>query len=135
MSDQENVTSANASDSCVTVEALKAEMHRFVAERDWQQFHSPKNLSMSIAIEAAELMEHFQWLNQDQSRQLDASATQQVGEELADVLCYALAMANQLDLDIATTIRSKMEKNRLKYPADQFRGRYGQKDLDRQREA
>ncbi len=135
MSDQGNGNTVDASDARVTVEELKIEMRQFVAERDWQQFHSPKNLSMSIAIEAAELMEHFQWLNQEQSRQLDENSTQQVGEELADVICYALAMANQLDLDIATTVRAKMEKNRLKYPADQFRGRYGQQDLDRQRKA
>lgn len=131
MSDQKNVNAVDASDASVTVEELKAEMLQFVSERDWQQFHSPKNLSMSVAIEAAELMEHFQWLTEEQSRQLDKSSIQLVGEELADVLCYALAMANQLDLDIATTVRAKMEKNRLKYPTDQFRGRYGQKDLDR----
>ena len=132
MSDHENVNSPVASDSNVSVEDLKEEMRQFVAERDWRQFHSPKNLSMSIAIEAAELMEHFQWLTQDQSRQLDDASTQQVGEELADVLCYALAMANELELDIAKTVREKMEKNRSKYPAEQFRGRYGQKDLERQ---
>ncbi|MDA8563614.1 nucleotide pyrophosphohydrolase [Mariniblastus sp.] len=107
-------------------------MRQFVSERDWQQFHSPKNLSMSIAIEAAELMEHFQWLTQVQSRELDNESIEMVGEELADVLCYALAMANELELDITTTIRAKMEKNRSKYPAQKFRGRYGQKDLDRQ---
>ena len=132
MSDHENVNSPVASDSNVSVEDLKEEMRQFVAERDWRQFHSPKNLSMSIAIEAAELMEHFQWLTQDQSRQLDDASTQQVGEELADVLCYALAMANELELDIATTVRAKMVKNRSKYPADKFQGLYGQKDLDRQ---
>ena len=135
VSDQEKLSAVDASDTVVTIENLKAEMLQFVAERDWQQFHSPKNLSMSIAIEAAELMEHFQWLDQDQSRQLDKSSTQHVGEELADVLCYALAMANELGLDIATTVRAKMEKNRSKYPADTFRGRYGQRDLDRQGKA
>ncbi len=132
MSVPENESAFDASDSTVTVEKLKAEMHQFVTERDWQQFHSPKNLSMSIAIEAAELMEHFQWLDQEQSRQLDEPAIHQVGEELADVLCYALAMANQLELDIATTVRAKMEKNRTKYPTEKFRGRYGHNDLDRQ---
>lgn len=132
MSNQKTVNPSDASDSSTSVEALRDEMRRFVAERDWQQFHSPKNLSMSIAIEAAELMEHFQWLTQPQSRELDDDSIKMVGEELADVLCYALAMANELELDITTTIRAKMEKNRSKYPAEKFRGRYGQKDLDRQ---
>ena len=132
MTDQKNANPPTASDTSTSVEALKDEMRQFVSERDWQQFHSPKNLSMSIAIEAAELMEHFQWLTQVQSRELDDESIDMVGEELADVLCYALAMANELELDITTTIRAKMEKNRSKYPAQKFRGRYGQKDLDRQ---
>lgn len=131
MSDQTNVDPSATLDQNTSVEALKEEMRQFVAERDWQQFHSPKNLSMSIAIEAAELMEHFQWLTQPQSRELDGDSIKMVGEELADVLCYSLAMANQLELDITQTIRAKMEKNRSKYPADKFHGRYGQKDLDR----
>ncbi len=132
VSDNENVDPSLVSDLNTSVEDLKDDMRQFVAERDWRQFHSPKNLSMSIAIEAAELMEHFQWLTQPQSRQLDAASIEMVGEELADVLCYALAMANELELDIAKTVREKMEKNRSKYPAEQFRGRYGQKDLERQ---
>ena len=131
MSDQTNVDPSATLDQNTSVEALKEEMRQFVAERDWQQFHSPKNLSMSIAIEAAELMEHFQWLTQPQSRELDGDSIKMVGEELADVLCYSLAMANQLELDITQTIRAKMKKNRSKYPADKFHGRYGQKDLDR----
>lgn len=132
MSDHENANPPAVSDSNTSVEDLKNEMRQFVADRDWRQFHSPKNLSMSIAIEAAELMEHFQWLTQPQSRELDQDSIEMAGEELADVLCYALAMANELGLDIATTVRAKMEKNRSKYPAEKFRGRYGQKDLDRQ---
>ena len=132
VSDHENVNPSLVSDTNTSVEDLKDDMRQFVAERDWRQFHSPKNLSMSIAIEAAELMEHFQWLTQPQSRQLDEATIEMVGEELADVLCYALAMANELELDIAKTVRAKMEKNRSKYPAEQFRGRYGQQDLERQ---
>lgn len=131
MSEHKNVNPESGLDSNTPIEDLKDLMRQFVAERDWRQFHSPKNLSMSIAIEAAELMEHFQWLTQDQSRQLDQDSVTQVGEELADVLCYALAMANELDLDIVSTVRAKMEKNRSKYPAEKFHGRYGQKDLDR----
>lgn len=115
------------SDCQTTVEELRELVRQFVGERDWQQFHTPKNLSMSLAIEAAELMEHFQWLTPEQSCALAADPTRRdaAGEELADVLCYALALANELRLDLATTIRAKMLKNAAKYPADQFRGRYG----------
>jgi NTP pyrophosphatase (non-canonical NTP hydrolase) len=115
------------SDRDATIDSLRELVRRFVQERDWEQIHTPKNLSMSLAIEAAELMEHFQWLTPEESRGL-ASNPQKLaaaGEELADVLCYALAMANVLDLDIDAIVRDKMAKNALKYPAEQYRGRYG----------
>ena len=114
-------------DEQTTLAELRDLVRTFVAERDWRQFHTPKNLSMSLAIEAAELMEHFQWLTPDESRSLaeDSNELAAVGEELADVLCYALAMANELDLDVATTVRDKMVKNARKYPAAEYRGRYG----------
>ena len=114
-------------DEQTTLAELRDLVRTFVAERDWRQFHTPKNLSMSLAIEAAELMEHFQWLTPDESRSLaeDSNKLAAVGEELADVLCYALAMANELDLDVATTVRDKMVKNARKYPAAEYRGRYG----------
>jgi dCTP diphosphatase len=118
------------SDSTTTIADLKQLVADFVAARDWSQFHAPKNLSMSLAIEAAELMEHFQWISLDDSRQLadDPERLAAVGEELADVICYALAMSNELGLDVATTVRDKMVKNALKYPADEYRGRYGPED-------
>ncbi len=75
-----------------------------------------------MAIEAAELMEHFQWLDVAQSRELGETATKEVGEELADVICYALAMANQLKIDLTSTVLAKVEKNKKKYPAHEFRG-------------
>ena len=108
---------------------LKQVVAEFVQERDWEQFHSPKNISMALAIEAAELMEHFQWISMDESRSCcdDADKLQEVGEELADCICYLLAMANQLNLDISTSLQQKMKKNRLKYPAQEFQGRYGHK--------
>ena len=117
-------------DSTTTVAALKQLVQDFVDQRNWQQFHAPKNLAMSMAIESAELMEHFQWISVDESRQMadDPARLTAVGEELADVLCYALAMANELGLDLSTTIRRKMEKNAQKYPADEYRGRYGPED-------
>ena len=118
------------SDSTTTVAELKRWVDEFVDHRDWHRFHSPKNLSMSMAIEAAELMEHFQWLSVEASRKVadDPQKLAEVGEELADVLCYALAMANALKLDLATTIRDKIAKNEQKYPADEYRGRYGPED-------
>ncbi len=105
-------------------------MADFVAERDWSQFHSPKNVSMALAIEAAELMEHFQWLTTEASRALvnDPEKLAAVGEELADVVGYSFALANELKIDLSQAIRAKMVKNRLKYPADQYRGRYGPED-------
>jgi dCTP diphosphatase len=114
-------------DAQTTILSLRELVNAFVDERDWHQFHSPKNLAMSLAIEAAELMEHFQWLSLDASRALRNKPEQlaAIGEELADVLCYALAMANELGLDLATAIRAKIRKNEQKYPADQYRGRYG----------
>ena len=119
------------SDSTIPVQQLKDLMRAFVDERDWQQFHSPKNLSMSLAIEAAELMEHFQWIDIAASRQVkqDPPKLAAIGEELADVICYALALANELGLDVSEVVQSKMVKNAVKYPAAEFRGRYGKEDL------
>jgi NTP pyrophosphatase (non-canonical NTP hydrolase) len=118
------------SDQETSLAELRDLVAKFVAERDWGQFHTPKNLAMSLAIEAAELMEHFQWLTPEQSRSVvdKPEKLAEVGEELADVLCYAFALANELQLDVSDCVRHKMVKNALKYPADQFRGRYGAED-------
>lgn len=118
-------------DETTTVSDLKLLVRRFVDERDWRQFHAPKNLSMSLAIEAAELMEHFQWISPEASREVrrDGAKLAAIGEELADVLCYALALANELEIDAAAAIDDKMRKNALKYPAEEFRGRYGPEDF------
>ena len=118
------------SDSTTTVAALKQLVNDFVDRRDWHRFHAPKNLAMSLAIEAAELMEHFQWISADASRRIadDPERLAAVGEELADVLCYALAMANELGLDLSTVTAQKIVKNEQKYPAEEYRGRYGPED-------
>jgi dCTP diphosphatase len=118
------------SDSTTTIHELRELIRVFVEERDWRQFHSPKNLSMALAIEAAELMEHFQWISVDDSRALanDPAKRAAAGEELADVIAYGLALANELGLDVADTIRDKMAKNVRKYPAAEFRGRWGRND-------
>ena len=114
------------SDSNTTVAELRKLVADFVAERDWSQFHSPKNVSMALAVEAAELMEHFQWLTTDASRELAAKPEKlaEVAEELADVVGYSFALANELGLDISSAVRAKMVKNVQKYPAEKYRGRY-----------
>ena len=119
-------------DATTTVGELRQMVRKFVDERDWQRFHAPKNISMALAIEASELMEHFQWTTVEESRQLsnqdsgtaDPKKLAAVGEELADVVCYALAMANELEIDLTATMREKMAKNIAKYPADEYQGRY-----------
>lgn len=118
------------SDSTTTVAQLREMIRQFVDERDWQQFHAPKNLSMALAIEAAELMEHFQWISVEASRQVryDPEKRAAAGEELADVICYALALANELGLDVSETMQAKMRKNIEKYPVDEIKGRYGHQD-------
>jgi dCTP diphosphatase len=117
-------------DSETTLAELRQLVRQFVDQRDWRRFHTPKNLAMSLAIEAAELMEHFQWLTAEQSRAVvdDEEKLAAVAEELADVLCYVLAMANELKLDVSTAVREKIGKNALKYPASEYRGRFGPDD-------
>ena len=113
-----------------TVAELRQLVDQFVQERNWAQFHNPKNLSMALAIEAAELMEHFQWLDAAESRAVanDAQRRAAAGEELADGFCYALAMANELGLDLSDALVDKMKKNAQKYPADEYQGRWGPGD-------
>ncbi|MCH8806089.1 MAG: nucleotide pyrophosphohydrolase [Planctomycetes bacterium] len=113
-------------DESTTVAELRKRLAEFVAEREWQKFHDPKNLSMSIAIEAAELMEHFQWARSDE---LDAVSRDprrrgEIVDELADIACYVLALANALEIDLSDAVIDKLTKNARKYPADEFRGRY-----------
>ena len=114
-------------DESTTVQDLKALVKQFVRQRDWEQFHTPKNLSMGIAVEAAELMEVFQWHDASASAELmrDARARQAAQEELADVVIYCLAFANRAGIDVVGAIRSKLARNRRKYPARRFRGRFG----------
>ncbi|REJ69635.1 MAG: nucleotide pyrophosphohydrolase [Planctomycetota bacterium] len=118
------------SDATTNLGELRDAVAAFVAERDWEQFHAPKNLAMALAIEAAELMEHFQWISAEKSRTLRGDREQlvPVGEEMADVLCYLLALANELEIDLAAAFADKMRKNVAKYPAEQYRGRYGPED-------
>lgn len=114
-------------DSQTTIDDLKAMMRAFVAERNWQRFHTPRNLAASACVEAGELLEHFQWLTAeeaaDRSRN-DAAFRKAVGEELSDVLMYLLSLANSMDLDVAAAAEAKMAKNRAKYPPEKFDGHY-----------
>jgi dCTP diphosphatase len=108
------------SDAETTLGELKAVVGEFVRERDWERFHSPKNLSMALAAEAAELMEHFLWDSSEQSR---ARASEEaVADELADILVYAIEFANITGLDLSRAIRAKMVKNAQKYPVEKARG-------------
>lgn len=113
-------------DATTTVAELRDAMRRFVAERDWQQFHSPKNLVMGLAVEVAELMEHYLWMDIEASHQVtkDAAKRAEVADELADVTCYLLALANTLNLEISDCVAAKMVKTAQKYPAERYRGRY-----------
>lgn len=112
-------------DDATTVAELRRLVEDFVAEREWSKYHSPKNLAMSIAIEAAELMEHFQWLTPDEAEALVADPDKRAaaGEELADVVGYCFAMAGALGVDLSRTVRAKMQRNHEKYPAEVFRGK------------
>jgi len=111
-------------DSTTTLKELKAQMAAFVKERDWEQFHSPKNLSMSIAIEAAELMEKFQWCDVQGSKCDLAKDFQEVKHEIADIFCYLLSFCNQYDIDISDAVTEKLKLNAVKYPATKVRGSY-----------
>lgn len=115
-------------DSTTTIQQMKDVITQFADERDWEQFHTPKNLCMSIAIEAAELMEHFQWTNPTEVAGFDDAKKLEVQEELADVVAYCIAFANTMNIDIAQAFEHKMVRNREKYPAEEFKGIYGHDD-------
>ncbi len=101
---------------------LRADIRTFVAERDWDQFHTPKNLAAALAVEAAELLEPFQWLKEGTREELGAAKLDAVRHEMADVLIYLVRLADKLEVDLAAAAQEKMEINRNKYPADQVRG-------------
>ena len=113
-------------DPTTTVAALREAMRRFVAERDWEQFHSPKNLAMGLSVEAAELMEHFLWVSNEESHAVksDPAGLAEVADEMADVALYLLALSNTLGIDLSDAITSKLAKTARKYPVERCRGRY-----------
>jgi len=109
---------------------LRQIVEEFIRARAWEPFHTPKNLAMALAIEAAELMEHFQWLTPEQAEQVknDEVKRSAVADELADVLCYVMALANRLEIDLSAAVQAKMVKNARKYPVEEFRGFFGPND-------
>jgi len=105
-----------------SLEDLRNQLRAFADARDWEQFHSPKNLAMALIVEAAELTEHFQWLTETQSQTLDPEKREQVAQELADVFLYLVRLADRLDIDLMDAAQRKLVINAQKYPADKVRG-------------
>lgn len=110
-------------DQKTTIKMLRERVRRFVAARDWEQFHSAKNLSMSIAIETAELMEHFQWEDASDMKPFSPSRRREIEHELADIVVYALDFCNMMKIDLSSAIERKMRLNEKKYPVRRARGK------------
>jgi dCTP diphosphatase len=104
------------------LEGLRTQLRAFAAARDWDPFHSPKNLAMALSAEAAELLEIFQWLTEEQSRRLDAQARRAAADEVADVLLYLVRIADKLDLDLLAEAERKLADNERRYPVEKARG-------------
>lgn len=117
---------SGVNDNETTIAQLRERLAQWVAQREWEKYHRPKNLAMSIAVEAAELMEHFQWLTHAEAEELlkDPAVRQEVADEMADVLSFLLSMANATHIDLAAAFEAKMTRNEKKYPADKVRGHY-----------
>ncbi|MDW7771467.1 MAG: nucleotide pyrophosphohydrolase [Desulfobulbaceae bacterium] len=115
-----------------TLDDLKYALRLFARERDWEQFHSPKNLAMALSVEVAELTEHFQWLTQQESSSISADRKNAVRQELADVLIYLVRLADRLEIDLLQAAEHKIAVNAEKYPADACRGRAQRPDIPRQ---
>jgi len=101
---------------------LQAELRKFAKDRDWDQFHSPKNLAAALSVEAAELLEHFQWLTEEQSKALPQDRLDQVGEEIADVLLYLVRLSDKLGIEPMEAAKRKLIRNAEKYPIDRAKG-------------
>jgi len=118
----EAVRKTMAAANTEALEALQLRLREFARERDWDQFHSPKNLAMALIAESAELVEHFQWLTEAQSTQLPDEKLREVEQELADVFLYLLRLADKLNVDLLAAAAHKIDLNARKYPADKVRG-------------
>ena len=104
------------------LEEVKIRLREFAAERDWDQYHSPKNLAMALIVEAAELVEHFQWLKEEDSTALAPSKLEEVRQELADIQIYLIRLADKLDIDLMSATDEKIKLNEQKYPVEKVRG-------------
>ena len=104
------------------LEDIKQRLRLFAKERDWDQFHSPKNYSMALIVECAELVEHFQWLTDEQSKRLPADTLDEVSLEMADIMIYLIRLADKLDVDLIKSVNRKIELNALKYPVEKSKG-------------
>jgi NTP pyrophosphatase (non-canonical NTP hydrolase) len=105
-----------------SIQHLAEHLRKFAADRDWEQFHSPKNLAMALSVEVAEIVEHFQWMTEPQSHHLDGAKREQVEQELADALIYLVRLADQLRIDLLDAAERKLAVNEAKYPAERVRG-------------
>jgi NTP pyrophosphatase (non-canonical NTP hydrolase) len=103
--------------SADSLDGLREALRRFADERDWERFHGPKNLAMALIVEAAELVEHFQWLTPQEAGELPAGRRAEVADEIGDMLLYLVRLADRLGIDPVEAARAKMAKNALKYPA------------------
>ena len=106
----------------MNIEKIQERQRQFAKDRDWEQFHSPKNISMALMVEAAELLEHFQWLTEAASADLEPQKKADVADEIADVQIYLCRLADLLKIDMAEAVDQKMKKNEAKYPADKVQG-------------
>ena len=104
------------------LDTLKHQLRKFADQRDWNQFHSPKNLCMALGVEVSELTEHFQWLTQEQSRNLPPHKLDEVATELADTLLYLVRLADKLEIDLMAAALAKIKLNEQKYPVEKSRG-------------
>jgi dCTP diphosphatase len=105
-----------------SLQCLRDALRQFAVERDWDQFHFPKNLAIALSVEAAELLEHFQWMSESDSASISEQTSARVREELADVLLYLIRLADKLNIDLSVAAAEKLRINAAKYPIDKSRG-------------
>ncbi len=120
-----NQESMDSQEQAIALDRLIQRLREFAHERAWEQFHSPKNLSMALIVEAAELVEHFQWLTEQQSLQLSVDKLAAVEQELADIFIYLIRLSDRLDVNLIEAAWRKIEINERKYPAENVRGKAG----------
>ena len=117
-------------DKETSIEELKKLVSQFIKEREWEKYHTPKNVAVSVVLEASELLEHFQWAP-PAPEELSAQKIEEIGEELSDVLAYLFSLANVLNIDISTAMTKKMAKNRLKYPQEEVKENKNKQEIDK----